>query len=201
MSNQVFVELIEILEDMYGHINQETLAKHLGVAQGTISNWRNGASPRKASLKKILNLYRDHHTNALVQPILEFKAIRPHKKNNSWSLATDKSSSSEFRRELEGHKGLYLFYDSAGKVIYLGKSERCLYVEIKQRLNAEANRPFYGPTKQPNPRMGDIANYISAYEVTVPKAIKNLESFLLRSFANDIMNKNSGNFKVLFEKS
>jgi hypothetical protein len=126
---------------------------------------------------------------------VEFNAINPSQKGKTWNLTADKEETEKLRKTLEGHSGLYLFYDSAGKVIYVGKSEKCLYTEIRQRFNAVANRPFYGPTKMANPFMGNHTRFISAYEVTVMKAIKNLESFLLRSFANDIMNKNSGNFK------
>ena len=154
-----------------------------------------GATPQKESLKKILNLYRDYHAKALIRPLLEFKAIHPQQINRTWNLTTDKDGTEELKKILEGRKGLYVFYDSSGRVIYVGKSVTSLFLEIKQRLKAIVNRPFYGPTRMANPVVGTLARFVSAYEVIVPNAIRNLESFLLRSFANDIMNKNSGNFK------
>jgi hypothetical protein len=51
------------------------------------------------------------------------------------------------------------------------------------------------PIKTTRPQMGQVARYLSAYEVTNVAAVKNLESFMLRAFANDLRNKNGGTFK------
>ncbi|MNV96997.1 hypothetical protein D3C71_1920660 [compost metagenome] len=89
---------------------------------------------------------------------------------------------------------MYLFYDSSGEAIYAGKTEFNLYNETKQRLKAVPNSAVFLPRKKYVGQMGDRARYMSAYEVTITAAIKNLESFLLRAFANDLLNKNGGAF-------
>ena len=195
MSIVFFSALLEALEEEYGFITQEKIARKLGVNQTTISNWKNGKNtPSKKNLEMLINAFREHHAQTLIRPIFEFKEILPFCKGSSWGFSSDTEALNEIRGKLSKKIGIYLFYDSAGKAIYLGKSDACLYNEAKQRLNGLANRPFYKPNKSAHPFMGDMAKYLSAYEVTVPAAIKNIESFMLRSFANDLMNKNSGNF-------
>ncbi len=200
MPNHIFTALLEALEEEYGEVTQKRLARAIGVTQGTISNWKNDGVPSKANLKKLLDFFRQHHATTLVCPIYEFLKVQPERSGNSWRFTPEKTISDEIKERLHKVPGIYLFYDSAGSVIYLGKSETCLHTEAKQRLNAEANRAFYAPTKMAHAVMGEMACYLSAYKVTIPAAIKNLESFMLRSFANDLMNKNGGHFKQLIAK-
>ena len=199
MPHHIFSALLDALEEEYGKVNQSQLAKSLGVSQGTISNWKNDASPSKTNLKKLLDFYRNHHATTLIRPILEFQEIQPERSGKSWNFTCNKELSDQLRQSLHKKAGLYLLYDSAGNGIDLGKSETNLFIEAKQRLNAKANRAFYAPTKKTHAFMGEMAQYVSAYKVTIPSAIKNLKSFMLRSFANNLMNQNGGNFKSLME--
>lgn len=195
MSNHIFASLLEALQEEYGSVTQQQLAKALAVTQPTISNWKNGAEPSKKNLTKLIEFFRAHHAATLVRPLLEFRAIEPVKSGNEWRFSTDQISIDEIKTALEGRHGLYLFYDSSGHAIYLGKTEASLYVESKQRLKATPNRGTYVPIKTTKPQMGQVARYLSAYEVTNVAAVKNLESFMLRAFANDLRNKNGGKFK------
>ena len=99
------------------------------------------------------------------------------------------------KEKIEGKHGLYLFCDRSGHAIYLGKTEASLYGEAKQRLKATPNRGTYVPIKATKPQMGQVAHYLSAYQVSNVAAVKNIESFMLRAFANDLRNKNGGKFK------
>ena len=196
MSIVIFAAFLQALEEEYGYITQEKLARKLEVNQATISNWKNGKNtPSKKNLEMLINAFKEHHAQTLIRPIFEFKEILPYRNGSSWVFSHETEALNIIKSELTKKIGIYLFYDSAGKAIYLGKSDVCLFNEAKQRLNALANRPFYNPNKNAHPFMGDMAKFLSAYEVTVQAAIKNIESFMLRSFANDLMNKNSGNIK------
>jgi len=197
MSNHIFTALLEALQEEYGPITQGRIASALGVAQGTISNWSKGAQPSKNNLKKLIDLFRQHHATTLVKPLLEFHSIAPEPSGDSWKFSADPNVTDELKAKLDGVPGLYLFYDSAGCAIYLGKTETSLFSEARQRLKAIPNRAIYVPTKAKASQMGQIARFLSAYEVTIPAAIKNLESFMLRAFANDLLNKNGGHFKSL----
>ena len=195
MPNHIFSSLLEALEEEYGSVTQQQLAKALSVTQPTISNWNNGAEPSKRNLKRLIEFFRAHHAATLVKPVLEFQLIDPVRSGNEWRFSADKDVVEQVREALEGRHGLYLFYDSSGHAIYLGKTEASLYTESKQRLKATPNRGTYVPIKTTKPQMGQVARYLSAYEVANVAAIKNLESFMLRAFANDLRNKNGGKFK------
>ncbi len=196
MPSRLFAALVKALEDSYGSIPQQDLAKHLGVSAAAVSSWLTGkAEPNHASIRKLLDLHAGHRASALFVPLVEFVPIHPQPTKSGWRLGPDEARHLE--PLLRRRKGIYVFYDSAGEATYLGKSACDLWKEARQRLSAEANRPFYAPEKGPSREQGDIARFLSAYEVTVPAAIANIETFMLRAFANDLMNRNGGNFKAL----
>ncbi|MBK9441385.1 MAG: helix-turn-helix domain-containing protein [Comamonadaceae bacterium] len=197
MANHIFNALLDALQEEYGAVTQQQIAKALEVTQGTISNWATGGQPSKANLKKLIDFFRQHHAATLVKPIFEFQAIDPVPSGDSWKFSSDTNVVTALKASLENVPGLYLYYDSAGHAIYLGKTEASLYAEAKQRLKAVPNRSIFVPTKAKASQMGQLARFLSAYEVTIPAAIKNLESFMIRAFANDLLNKNGGHFKSL----
>lgn len=196
MANHIFNALLDALQEEYGTVTQQQIAKALGVTQATISNWATGGQPSKTNLKKLIELFRQHHATTLVKPIFEFQPIDPKPSGDSWKFSDDAKVVAKLKKSLENVSGLYLYYDSAGHSIYLGKTEASLYTEAKQRLKAKPNRSIFVPTKAKASEMGQLARFLSAYEVTIPAAIKNLESFMLRAFANDLLNKNGGHFKL-----
>jgi transcriptional regulator with XRE-family HTH domain len=196
MPSRLFAILVEALEDSYGPIPQQDLARRLGVSPAAVSSWLTGKSePNAKSIGKLLDLHADHRASALFAPLVEFASIHPDRVGAGWRLAPDEVARLE--PQLHQRKGIYVFYDSAGEAAYLGKSARDLWQEARRRLSAEANRPFYTPDKGASRKLGDIARFLSAYEVTVPAAIANVETFMLRAFANDLMNRNSGKFRSL----
>ena len=197
MANHIFETLLEALQEEYGSVTQKQIAKALGVTQGTISNWSSGAQPSKNNLIKLIDFFRQHHAATLVKPIFEFQAINPVPTGDSWKFSSDATVTKALKASLDGRAGLYIYYDSAGRAIYLGKTESSLFAEAKQRLKAVPNRSIFVPTKAQASQIGQLAHFLSAYEVAIPAAIKNLESFMLRAFANDLLNKNGGHFKSL----
>ena len=133
----------------------------------------------------------------MVRPIIEFEEIVPARRRNTWALhGTDARKNRHLRNKLQNRKGLYIFYDSTGKVTYVGKTTRCLWNEVRQRLNAKVNRPFYRPMRVRGVIQGQVARYLSAYEVSPARAIHNLEVLMLRAFPNDLANINIGNFRA-----
>ncbi len=197
MANHIFSALLDALQEEYGTVTQQQIATALGVTQATISNWSAGGQPSKTNLKNLIDFFRRHHAASLVKPIFEFQAIDPVPSGDSWKFSDNKKVVAALKASLSNVPGLYLYYDSSGHAIYLGKTETSLYAEAKQRLKAEPNRSIFVPTKAKASQMGQMARFLSAYEVTIPAAIKNLESFMLRAFANDLLNKNGGHFKSL----
>ena len=195
MPNHIFSALLDALREEYGTLTQAEIAEELEVSIGTIQNWLKGAEPNKTNLKKLIDLFKNHQASTLIKPILEFHPIKPEASGKSWCFSSDPTVVTFLKAKLEKRKGIYVFYDTSGKAIYLGKTEASIYGEAKQRLSAVPNRAIYLPIKAKVGHMGNRASFISAYEVAIPAAIKNLETFMLRAFANDLYNKNGGHFQ------
>jgi len=184
--------LMSAIVDTFGEIPQSDMAKALRVTQPTISNWLNGtSSPSKTNIEKILAL----QVTRLAEPILEFHEVSPVKSGQSWRIDDNRKVEEKIRKLIQRRIGIYVFYDSAGKVTYLGKTENCFWTEVKQRLKGKVNRSFYNPRKEPSVVQGQITRYLSVYEIRVTEAIHNLEVLMLRAFPNDLANTNVGNFK------
>lgn len=112
------------------------------------------------------------------------------------------------RQELDKFHGVYIFFDSRGQAIYSGKAKR---QSLWKEMTAAFNRPRDSVQKikrvrHPEIRVAyrtsdeksrqiveyavplhELAAYFSAYHV-VDRMIDELESLLVRSFANDLLN-------------
>ena len=198
--------LVGVLKRIFSAKNNFQLALRLGIAQPTISNWEKGGDISERHLKKIIGIAV---VNA-VTPILEIQQVSPNcEKNlqgkpiNSWRMDTVEKDE-KLKKSLDGKAGVYLFYDSFGEVLYVGKALN-LYKEIRQRLNrrvrirvgkdaldlkSKDNIKKEGKEFQ----LGKITCYISAYQVLMPEARTNVEAFLIRSFANNHTNSQIANF-------
>lgn len=111
------------------------------------------------------------------------------------------------RNELEAHHGIYIFYDSRGRALYAGKArQQKLWREINNAYNRDRSVQKIRRVKHPERRqkfrtsdekqrqirlrtvpLHDLAGYFSAYDV-VDGLIGELESLLIRGFANDLLN-------------
>ncbi len=117
------------------------------------------------------------------------------------------------RKELEAHHGIYIFHDSRGRALYAGKARsQSLWKEINlvfnrdrqlqniRRVNHPEHRQDFRTSDElrrqirtVNVRLHELAAYVSAYEVA-DGMIGQLESLLIRAFANDLLNKRMENF-------
>ncbi len=118
------------------------------------------------------------------------------------------------RKELEKHHGVYIFFDSRGQAIYTGKARKqTLWREMKLAFNRErgdlqkikrvkhpAGNVRYRTSEEKSRQirdveipLHDIATYFSAYFVT-DGMINEVEAMLVRSFANDLLNKRMERF-------
>lgn len=112
------------------------------------------------------------------------------------------------RNELKAHHGVYVFFDSRGRAIYAGKARRThLFAELTNAYNrargaVQSIRTVKHPTRKQPYRtaeeksrqiraravaLHDLAAYFSAYVVR-DELIEDLESLLVRAFANDLSN-------------
>lgn len=201
MASGPFEAFYEIICETFDVKTQGEVAKILEVHQPQIANWRNGDGPaRKSSWKKMLRKLLAQHAREVVWPLFEFRSISPIAAGASWRIHRDEAENTAIREALCDHVGLYGFYDSAGRVLYVGKTANNLWVEIRQRLKARVHRHIGLPEKQRGVVIGQMATYLSAYAVYQPQAVHNLEALVIRMMVNDHANTNLGHFKAVPRK-
>lgn len=112
-----------------------------------------------------------------------------------------------FKAALEDSFGIYVFYDSRGQALYVGKArEQTLWKEMNLAFNRKRDvqtiallhhpernqefKPGYEKLRQPKDtklELFDLAWYFSAYSVH-DGMIDDLEALMVRSFANNLLN-------------
>jgi hypothetical protein len=165
---------------------------------------------------------RATHTSS-IRPLVEFFPINkvPSKHRARFELfATADSSRNRhpylagLKAELESHHGVYVFFDSRGQAIYSGKARRQkLWGELNLIFNRKRDalqkiRRVKHPSRKQKYRtieektrqiteysvpLHELARYFSAYHV-VDGMVDVVESLLVRSFANDLLNKRMEKF-------
>jgi hypothetical protein len=191
---QTFRALIEVAEEQFETKNQTELGKCLGITQPQVSNWKNRPGPTKNRWKKLFRRLIDQSNREVVWTIGEYVPVEPNRQGKSWKFFADKAADKAVAAKLVGSDAVYVFYDSARHPIYAGMTSNNLAVELRQRLNGDANRAIRQPDRLAGCKYGDLTRFISAYGVSCSGATKNIEVLLLRAFANALMNRNSGKF-------
>jgi len=154
-----------------------------------------------------------------VRPIVEFfelecaESKRGAKYELFSDLLDDEGSQHRYfqgiKEDLQGTRGIYLFYDSRGRALYAGKAvaqslwaemnsvynrsrdevqriklvshpqRNVKYVSSKEKVRRITDRPV---------RLYDLATYMSAYEIEPTEMISMFEALIIRAFANDLSN-------------
>lgn len=213
-------KLITSLKRKFRVSTDAALAKHLGISIPAIQLWKNRktVTPRQvASL-----VHKASFQSNVIRPIVEFYPIQKveTKRGASFEVFSPKDGEKSehpyrggLKDELIVHHGVYVFFDSRGQVIYVGKARRQnLWKELNLAYNRDrgevqsiyrvrhpTNRMKFGTkprqiVSQPV-ALHEPAAYFSAYQV--PDAmINDLECMLVRSFANDLLNVRMEKFKA-----
>lgn len=197
-----------------------TLAKHLGISHPAIQVWKNRSSVTARQLASLVHK-ASFRSNA-IHPVVEYFRIdrcdSPHGAKYEIFSTFESGQSHPYRAglkdELAKYHGVYVFFDSRGQAIYAGKARRQkLWKEINLAFNRNRGavqtirrvahpiqkRP-YRTTEEKSRRihsvevpLHELAAYFSAYRVA-DAMINDLESLLVRSFANDLLNIKMENF-------
>lgn len=125
------------------------------------------------------------------------------------------------KEELDSKNGVYVFFDSRGQAIYAGKAQKqSLWTEMKQAFNRErgglqkikrvihpVSKVEYKTSEEKERQiveevvpLSELASYFSAYEVD-NEMIDDVEALLVRSFANNLLNKRMERFSRHRKKS
>lgn len=113
------------------------------------------------------------------------------------------------RKELDRAKGVYVFYDSRGQAIYVGRTtQQTLWAEMTNAFNRERDVQLIKRVDHPlknkiafttahnnvrqiverSVKIHELAHYFSAFEVK-GALIEEVESILVRAFCNDLLNR------------
>ena len=201
------------------------LAGYFGASAAWVNHWKSAktkVSPEKIASwmsRLLLTTLRDSHKRSIF-PIVEFFPIQ--------SKGAVKGAGSGFLpNKGRGHslykgvadalgraKGIYIFYDSRGRALYVGKAKRLmLYKEMLNAFNRElrtqkivcidhperqqAFLPGWEKLCRPlktQKLLSEMAAYFSAYAVH-PDMIDDVEALLVRGFPNDLLNIKMERFK------
>ncbi len=158
-----------------------------------------------------------------IRPIVEFFKLTPTESRDGarteiFGVREDDGEDHPYllglKNELIAHHGIYIFHDSRGRALYAGKARRqTLWREINAAYNRDRSVQKIRRVKHPESRVKfrtsdekrrqirlrtvrlyDLAVYLSAYHVA-DGLIGELESLLIRGFANDLLNVKMENFE------
>ncbi len=197
-------QLISQLKKRYNKKTNRDLASLLGTNENTLVNWtKNGVKTK--TVVGLIGKSKVTHTHNLIKTIVEYHPLSKtlSRRGASYEII-DKTEPNlkEIESELRNSCGVYIFYDSRGRAIYVGRTiTQTLWAEMKNaynrfRASQQMKRVSYlkkgGKRKNSNIKthsepLHNLASYFSAYEVD-PLFIKNLEASLINMFANDLLN-------------
>lgn len=212
------VELIDALSRKLGTSSQIELAAAIGVSVNTLINWKNRGED--LSPNQIASAIAKSQTAAVqksqyetIKPVVEYYAIKKcrTKREAGWQVfdGSDKATlyARGLKEALEKSFGIYIFYDSRGHSIYVGKArEQSIWKEMNLAFNRPREvqkialvdhpdrnqefKPGYEKLRQPSEtqlELFDLSHYFSAYSVDYGM-IDDLEALMVRGFANDLLN-------------
>lgn len=208
-------ELINALQNKLGTTSQVELAEVLGITVQTLINWKKkGESLSAAQVANALSKARGAAIKKsqyeAIRPLVEYYRIRKEKAGSTWSILSSEENKkyvSGLRSALESTHGLYIFYDSSGHSLYVGKAKKqSIWKEMNLVFNREREiqkitlvehpernqefKPNYEKLRQPKGCqlwLHEMASYFSAYAVD-DGMIDDMEALLIRAFANDLLN-------------
>lgn len=198
-------------------ITQQALAGELGISVPTLINWLKRSEWTAPQIARLIlkrgEIQRARALETAIMPIVEFLELDPVDSRSGSKAELFSIEGSTFlkglRERLSNSCGVYIFYDSRGRAIYVGKTQRqktkMLWAEMNDAYNRyrdvqkikrvdhptsvefrageEKQRQIYSRSVT----LYELASYVSAYEVT-PGLISKMEALLVRGFANDLLN-------------
>lgn len=158
-----------------------------------------------------------------IRPLVEFYPInkcdsKQGAKYELFDIKTEDGNNHQYRaglrKDLSSSIGIYIFFDSSGRAIYTGKArQQTLWKEMNNAFNRARgavqkikrvkhpgrNQPYKDSDEKARQikdkivPLHELACYFSAYDVS-DGMINDLEAMLVRSFANDLLNKRMERF-------
>jgi hypothetical protein len=183
---------VDLLAEVFGCRTDTDLKKRLGIV---VANWRKENEKDKPLSRAIVgNALRAglrHKVHSAIEPLVEF---HPLDFENGDTFAT-RINNKAIKHKLEDNCGIYIFFDSGGRSIYVGKTETNLFIEMQSRYNSKKINIRVlknGKAARDSFSLKHVAYYFSSYKVD-RVLVKNAEALLTRILINDA---NSSNIRV-----
>ena len=197
----------------------EFLMRHFGLTARMLAD-RRGKEATATGISDLVERHADHRVDAFleesIEQIIEYFPLEAAESNGSalriFSIYDEDEKEVPFyaglKRQLEDANGVYIYYDSRGRAIYVGKAHgQSLWKEMNLAYNRgreavqhlkiadyPTTRGTYSLEKARRVQIAKrsvylhhIAHYFSAYRVPKPM-ISKIEGLLVRAFANDLLN-------------
>lgn len=215
-------KLIEVLMQEFDVSSVVELARVAGISIATINVWKSKSA--ELTPRQIGNLVTKARkqeakicVSSAIQPVVEYYEIdhSSSRQGANWEMIPSKDGKGKkIRQELESSNGIYIFYNSQCRAIYLGKAKKqSLWKEMNNAFNRDRSsqivwvvshsekgqdfKPAHQklrPLKKTVVPLSGIATYFSAYKVN-KDLIDNLEALMIRGFANDLTNTRMETFR------
>lgn len=184
------------------------LERALGISGGRANQIRNGRAVGARGIRTVLNGVAEHRMQTAVKQIVEFFPVKRTTSARRARFEIFGRGESPRHKQLHGllssKAGVYLFYNSVGELIYVGKTKRNLWSEIHNAYNREmSHHAIYKVTYPRKNKLGSVserrklreehvylhetAAFLSAFEVD-PLLTGLLEGFLIRATPNNVLN-------------
>jgi hypothetical protein len=220
-------DVIDRLKKKFSVSTDLALADRIGASVPGIQVWKRRRSVTTLQVARLVfgaeKAGAKHLQETAIRPIAEFFSIEKCKTRQGanyelFSANTTNASRHPYldglRNELKMSHGLYIFFDSRGQAIYVGKARgQTLWKEMNLTFNRERGavqkiKRVNHPTRKQSYRTSEekarrivevevpiheLARYFSAYLVA-DGMINTLEAMLVRSFANNLLNKRMEQF-------
>lgn len=184
--------------------------EYLGITPVTGSKYNKKKDLNNSDVWHLIKKARIAGIKASIQVITEYYPITltPLRNNHDFIDVKGDRNHNELRKELMNSHGVYVFYDSSGKAIYVGKAIRQnLYHEMRSAFNRPRNETkdtmviiraqhtinkmknvsFNKGVKRNRVNISDVSAYFSAYDVD-KYIIAFVEAMMIRAFANNLTN-------------
>jgi len=177
------------------------ILKEFGIRIGAVTEvqWRGKQEISPTILRNALHKFESQKLSAAVAPIVEFHKLNLDHGNNKDTLYTRIDDKSVVK-DLQASAGIYAFYETQGRLVYVGKIEKNNLLQEMANRYAGKKVPFRvlkgGKAKREDARIKDVATYFSAYRIDV-HLIANVEAFLTRLIINNASNLRVESFRGL----
>lgn len=228
MNGREFIEGVKrkLADEVVGKVTDRRMAEHLGITVQALNNWRGRGAITVRQMTGVLFRTRrkavQRAEQRAIRPIVEFFKLDPVELRDGARIeifgvrennATEHPYLRGLHDELDAYHGIYIFHDSRGCALYVGKTrQQSLWREINNAYNRDRSVQKIRRVDHPERRqefrtsdekrrqirlrtvpLHDLAAYLSAYHVA-EGLMAELELLLIRGFANDLLNVRMENF-------